>query len=84
MAYAVWKYDLYPFRLTGKIEKVNDDGTVEVDGYGKMRFRPRKVISDEKGKELEKLISDLREEKRKIVDKIHEEGALKIVKLIGI
>lgn len=84
MAYAVWKYDVYPYILTGKIEKINDeDGTLKIEGYGNTRFNHEKIIGDEKGKKLKNLIVNLKTEKKQINNELEERGKMKIKKLIG-
>jgi len=82
--YAIWKYDSFPYILTGKvIGEIDDDGYVEVKGYGGMRFKPIKLISEKNGKKVQELITNLRHEKREQDKKLNEKAKKEIDKFIS-
>lgn len=70
--YAFWKYDLFPYLLGGKVEKVRDDGWVSVGGYPGMKFNPVRVLGEKVGEklhaEVKKLTSNYEADQRKLRD----------------
>ena len=54
MKYAFWKYDIFPYVLSGEIEKELEDGLVQIVGYTGMVFQPFLVLPEKPGKELRK------------------------------
>lgn len=52
--YAVWRYDLFPYILCGKVEgEPNDHGQVRVGGHPGYLFNPIELVSDKRGKEIQ-------------------------------
>lgn len=83
--YAIWKYDLFPFILTGEVkEGPDDEGRVEVKGYDKMSILPAKLVSDKKGQEVQKLIDKLREEYTSEIQQMHRRGQQEINKIVNL
>lgn len=83
--YAVWKYDLFPYILTGKmIGEIDDDGLVKVEGYQTYsRFEPIKIISDNNGVKLKEKISELRDRERAKKEELKKQGKKEIEEIIG-
>ena len=54
MKIAFWKYDIFPYVLSGEIEKELEDGLVRVVGYTGMVFQPFLILPAKSGKELQK------------------------------
>ena len=70
---AFWKYDLYPYCLSGRVCSTRPDGWVEVTGFGPGRFfRPFLLMEDGPGEErqarLEQLKSELHKAKTGLYD----------------
>ncbi len=71
---AFWEYDKYPYCLGGNVTKITDNGDVEIEQYGKGRyFCPIKILPENKGIEVLKILSSLKdeydEEKEQLKDK---------------
>jgi hypothetical protein len=56
---AFWSYDLFPYMLWSEIEKINNDNTVTVKGYGGSKFRPIFVLKEERANVLIKGLSEM-------------------------
>lgn len=81
MAYAVWKYDLYPYILCAKITEQFDDGRVTCRGYGTnigYAFKPRSIVSDEVGEKLRAQIQYEQQRKSEILSDLQKRGLRRI------
>jgi hypothetical protein len=81
MAYAVWKYDVYPYILCAKITGQFDDGRVTCEGYGTSigyAFVPKAIVSDEVGEKLGAQIKYEQHKKREIILEFQKRGLKRI------
>jgi hypothetical protein len=73
---AFWKYDLYPYVLSGECDEIVQDGFVRPKGYGGSRFKPLFILPLEQGAELRDLLNALINgyygEKRVLHSKYHD------------
>lgn len=56
--YGFWKYDVPPFILGGKIEKITDNDKIAVKGYTGCLFTPIAITTIEDGKRIQRVIDD--------------------------
>lgn len=68
--YAFWKYDRFPYFLSGVVIEQHDDGHVSVEGYRGYRFKPFYLATGKHGEELSTLGRRIQNAYR-----IHEECA---------
>lgn len=66
--YAFWKYDKFPYFLSGIVKHQRDDGVVDVEGYAGYGFKPFYLVTGKHGEDLHNLGKHLAESYR-----IHEE-----------
>ena len=81
MAYAVWKYDLYPYITCAKIIEQFDDGRVTCYGYGEgigYAFKAKAIVSDEVGEKLHAQIKYERQRKQEILSEFQSRGLKRI------
>ena len=55
---AFWKYDQFPYMLSGKIKHFKDDGTVYIEAY-KGSFKPVIILPLSAREELSKRLNNL-------------------------
>lgn len=87
--YIIWKYDIFPYKLCGKVIKKNKNGRYTVQGYGAAAFEAVKVIkSDKKGEEVQAILIDAgetyRAESSDLLNKHNESLSLLLAKLTGL
>jgi hypothetical protein len=70
--YAFWRYDQFPYVLHGRVVHMADDGTVRVQGYQTMRFKPILLLPVGSGEELGAKINAVRSEHQVELDKLNE------------
>lgn len=60
--YAFWKYDLFPYVLSGKVTKTFPGGKVEIEGYGSgtTGFKPICVVRGNRGLEIKNNLDNLK------------------------
>jgi hypothetical protein len=80
---AFWKYDLFPYFLSGEIAKIHDDGFVEPTAYGGMRFRLLKVLPFEVGQSLKDKIDKIVVEDQRSRDELRKNSLRRIADLMG-
>lgn len=81
--FAFWRYDQFPYVLCGPIMDMRDDGCVTVDGYGKgYWFAPFKILPEESGRELRAKLTQLEDDYKIAMDKLHQENVAKLKKLL--
>lgn len=68
--YAFWKYDLFPFFLSGEVEELLDDGTVKTTGYSSYRFHYTAIVSGAAGLQLKQGLKALELEHRQATAKL--------------
>lgn len=61
---AFWKYDIFPYVLSGTVKVFREDEYVEVEGYPGMVFKPILVLPQDIGMELHDRLKDLDREHR--------------------
>jgi len=59
---AFWKYDKFPFCLSGFITDTRPNGNVTVEGYRGCIFKPIAILPDDAGAELAEQLSRLQME----------------------
>lgn len=72
---AFWKYDQFPFVLSGRVSHDRNDGSVFIDSY-RMFVRPSVVLTDTEGEKVVEKLEALADEYRaaiKAVDKNFKE-----------
>lgn len=58
--YAFWEYDIFPTICSGIVTKIDDDGAVETEEYGKNYwFNPNKLVNLKSGKIIRRKLNDL-------------------------
>lgn len=73
--FAFWKYDLPPYVLGGEVTRMNDNGAVETQNYGRNNwFKPIKLMPVKQGRilleRLEKREAEHRKAERELHDKL--------------
>jgi hypothetical protein len=88
--YIIWKYDLFPYKLCGKVVgKPTVGGFYHVKGYGKQSFEAIRVIKDDaKGKLVQEMLEretvTKRVEQKKLDDRFNNIVADCLVQIIGL
>ena len=77
---AFWKYDLFPYVLSGEIVRMTEKGYVETKEYGNGYFyNPIKIYPNEVGIEIQDKLQKLEYEYDQKKNKLLEEYRLKII-----
>ena len=71
--YAFVKYDTPPYLLGGEVESIDEDGFVIIKGYESFRVKPVKIVSLEKGINLQKELHRAEAKYRRIVNNANDE-----------
>lgn len=69
--YAFWKYDLFPYLLSGEVGELFEGGIVKPTNYSGHRFHYTAIINGDAGKQLGKDLERLREEHRQATAKLN-------------
>jgi hypothetical protein len=82
---AFWKYDTFPYVLSGYITKMREDGSVETEGYGKGHwFMPFKILPPVSGGKLQADLKILELQYRNALLNLQEEWVKKRNALITV
>ncbi|MEO8299941.1 MAG: hypothetical protein ABI574_19285, partial [Burkholderiales bacterium] len=69
---AFWRYDIFPYVLSGTVESVNTKGHVLTKEYGPgLRFNPLCVLPAAAGEPIAAKLKTLEKERRAAVDSVH-------------
>ncbi len=73
--YAFWRYDQFPYVLSGTVTKTLPNGNVEVEGYGTgtTGFKPILVVPEPRGKLIAKSLERLTQYRERQVTNINRE-----------
>ena len=75
---AFWSYDLYPFYLSGKVAKLDEErGLVYIEGYQSW-FRPKLILPDREGEDLARGLQMLRDEYESEVEDLRADYTKKL------
>lgn len=75
---AFWRYDLFPYCLSGKVVDKDSDGRVQVVGYADMLFTPMLITSDRRGKRLQDKIGVIQKNYQDELERVHREYRSKL------
>lgn len=81
---AFWRYDEFPYVLSGEVVKMDDDGKVTTKEYGiGFRFQPIKILPLAAGKKLRAALNKLTRDYNAAAKKFDAEWQDKAVALYG-
>jgi len=77
---AFWKYDLFPYVLSGEIVRMDYDGDIEAKEYGRGNiFHPIKIYPNETGIEIQSALEFLTNEYNEKCQQLLTEYKTKII-----
>jgi hypothetical protein len=77
---AFWKYDLYPFVLSGTVTSINPvSKLVKTKQFGESSFQPVFILPDEEGDRVAERLSELEQEYRWAKTRLEEEYKRKLL-----
>lgn len=79
--YVFRKYDIPPYILGGEVEKITDDGFVEIKGCDGYLFKPIKIVSLKEGLRLQKKIDKAYAKYREVTHNANKEFKEKLKKI---
>lgn len=60
--YAFWKYDTFPYCLSGEVEKILPNGNVIAKNFTGMAFKPTCIVPLEQGLKMKEKLKEIKEE----------------------
>lgn len=77
--WAFWHYDLFPFYLSGKVERIEEEGKlVVVEGFGYYRFKQTAIIPGKRGEELHRYLKAAKQTHKMLMEGV-ETAAIEAV-----
>jgi cellulose biosynthesis protein BcsQ len=79
---AFWKYDLFPYVLSGEIMNMDKDGKVQTKEFGPGHwFHPIKILPNEEGLEIHKVLESFEQEYKEAQKELTEKYKFMIIDL---
>ena len=72
VVWAFWRYDLFPFVLSGVAKSVDERGVADVESYGH-RFQTAFTIRGREGRQLHEDLNELRAEHQAAVSELNDD-----------
>lgn len=79
---AFWKYDIFPYVLSGTVRAFREDQYVEVEGYPGMAFKPILILPQDKGIDLSNKLRALDREHRESLAALNTSFKRRVKELI--
>lgn len=67
---AFWNYDIFPYVVSGKVEKINEDGSIQ--SLGNHTFKPIIILPESNGREIQKEIDIIKSKFEKEKKELHK------------